>query len=191
MLEKVPAAIGHALEGVRPGLQKLVYNDAAMAGIAGSITVTSPAFEDGGPLPARYTEDGERLSPPLEWIGVPPEAQALVLLVEDADSPSLNPLVHAIVWDLPGGDGGLPEGGLASSAGSGEGHAMGRNSFLGAKYLAPDPPTGHGPHRYAFQVFALDRRPELDGTPGRGALLDAMKGRVLAKGCLIGTYQRV
>jgi Raf kinase inhibitor-like YbhB/YbcL family protein len=190
MLEKLPHAIGQALKGLQPGLESTIFHGGDVAAVPATIKIESPAFSDGAPMPARYTEDGEKVSPPLSWSGVPPEAKALVLLVEDADSPTPHPLVHAIVWDLPPHDGEIPEAGLKSKGATGEPHALGKNSFLAAEYLPPDPPTGHGPHRYVFQLYALSREPKLSGTPGRGALLDAMRGHVIAKGALTGTYER-
>jgi Raf kinase inhibitor-like YbhB/YbcL family protein len=190
MLEKMPATIGRALKGVRSGMETLVSQDDAFASVPDVIAVTSPAFRPGGEIPSRYTEDGEKLSPPLEWIGVPAEAKALVLLVEDADSPTFKPLVHAIVGELPPADGGLGEGALPTPGTGEERFGMGRNSYLHTSWLAPDPPRGHGPHRYAFELFALDEVPEFDRAPGRSALLAALRGRVIAKGMLIGTYSR-
>jgi phosphatidylethanolamine-binding protein (PEBP) family uncharacterized protein len=67
---------------------------------------------------------------------------------------------------------------------------IGRNSYLQHAYLPPDPPPGHGAHHYAFQVFALDRAPERVEAPGRGRLLELLRGHTLASGLLIGTYQR-
>jgi phosphatidylethanolamine-binding protein (PEBP) family uncharacterized protein len=66
----------------------------------------------------------------------------------------------------------------------------GRNSYLQAGWLPPDPPPGHGVHRYAFQLFALAAGPAFDGTPGRDAVVEALQGRALASGLLIGTYER-
>ena len=88
MLEKVPAAIGHLLKGVRPGLDKTVYHDARLARVDRAIAVSSPAFADGAALPARFTADGEGVSPPLAWSGVPVGAAAVLIIVEDADSPT-------------------------------------------------------------------------------------------------------
>ncbi len=98
--------------------------------------------------------------------------------------------MHAIVWNLPPGDGGIAEGALPGPQGAAAGFAMGRNSLLAPKYLPPDPPPGHGPHRYAFQLYAVDMAPTLEGTPGRGEVVWALRSHVLAKGCLIGTYER-
>ncbi len=190
MLEKLPAGIGRALKGMRSGMEHLVTQDVAFAAVPDVIAITSTAFAPDGEIPARYTEDGEKLSPPLEWIGVPPEARALVLLIEDADSPTFKPLVHAILGELPPVDGGLGEGDLPIS-GSGEVRfGMGRNSFLQQSWLPPDPPRGHGPHRYAFQLFALDEVPQFNKTPGRSALVAAMHGHVIAKGVVVATYGR-
>jgi phosphatidylethanolamine-binding protein (PEBP) family uncharacterized protein len=97
--------------------------------------------------------------------------------------------VHAIAVDLPPHDGSLPEGAL-TAAHDDAGIRVGRNSYLQAGWLPPDPPPGHGTHRYAFQVYALGPGPAFSGTPGREAVLDALQDRALASGCLIGTYER-
>jgi Raf kinase inhibitor-like YbhB/YbcL family protein len=168
----------------------LVVNDREIAGSAAArVEVFSPAFVDGGSIPPRYTADGGGLSPPLVWSGVPEKAEALVLLIEDADSPTMHPLVHGIA-SLGVRERRLQEGALPGPAGAGAARPMGRNSFLRTQYLPPDPPPGHGPHRYAFEVFALDAAAHFDGPPGRGRLLDELRRHVIAKGCLIGTYQR-
>ncbi|RYC31126.1 YbhB/YbcL family Raf kinase inhibitor-like protein [Lichenibacterium minor] len=189
MLEHMPKIVGEALRGVGPGLDKLMIN-ADFQGAPGGIAVSSPAFADGAPIPADHTEDGRKVSPPLAWRGVPPAAAEVVVVIEDADSPTPAPLVHTILLGLPGRDGALAEGELKSAGAQGRAHHLGKNSFLKAEYLPPDPPTGHGPHRYAVQVFALDAALSLDAEPGRGALVEAMQGHVMAKGLLIGTYER-
>lgn len=189
MLENVPRVVGQALRGVGPGLDKLVANR-DFADVPDGITVTSPALGPGAPIPADHTEDGRKLSPPLAWTGVPSGAREVVVLIEDADSPTPAPLVHAILLGLPGHDGQIAAGALKSAGNTGAPHRLGKNSFLKAEYLPPDPFTGHGPHRYAVQVLALDTSLAVDAGPGRGAVVDAMKGHVIAKGVLIGTYER-
>jgi Raf kinase inhibitor-like YbhB/YbcL family protein len=189
MLEHTPKILGEALKSFRPGLEKLTAND-GFAAVPASLAVSSSAFAADGPIPADYTEDGRKLSPPLAWSGVPAGTTEIVVLIEDADSPTPAPLVHTILFGLPGRDGEIAEGELKSPGGEGRTHRLGRNSFLKAEYLPPDPPTGHGPHRYAVQVFALDTPLALDDTPGRSALVKAMTGHVVAKGLLVGTYER-
>ena len=190
MLEKLPSRLGEAMRDVRAGAEELAIADTELTGINASIEVSSPAFEYNGVLPEKYTADGEGISPPIEWAGVPAGAQAVVVLVEDADSPTPEPIVHAIVWDMPGADATIPEGALQSRPRDTPSDAMGLNSYFNATYLPPDPPPGHGMHRYVFQVFALDTVPRFESPPGRTALLDCMRGHVLAKGLLIGTYGR-
>ena len=190
MLEKLPEAVGHALKGVRPGLGKIVASKAEIIDAPSTIQLESPAFADGASIPRRYTADGEKLSPPLTWRGAPEEAASLLLIVEDADSPTPVPLMHAIAWDLGPGDGALTEGALKSEAGPGAGHPMGKNSFKKAQYLPPDPPPGHGPHRYVFQIYALDRPLELSEGASKDDVVDGLKDAVIAKGVLIGAYER-
>jgi len=191
MLEHLPDAVGLALRDKRAGLDKIAFNQVDLRQGAGAITVASLAFADHAPIPADYTADGAGLSPPLQWSGVPPQAQSVVVIVEDADAPTPQPIVHAIVVGLEGANGSLAPGALPSP-----GHdpvadvTAGRNSYLRARWLPPDPPPGHGTHRYVFQVFALETGAGLGGTPGRGAVLDALRSHGIAGGYLVGTYAR-
>ena len=84
----------------------------------------------------------------------------------------------------------MQEAALPSRDNDGAGLQVGRNSYLQASWLPPDPPPGHGVHRYAFQVFALEAGASFDGEPGREAVLEAIRDHGLASGCLIGTYER-
>jgi Raf kinase inhibitor-like YbhB/YbcL family protein len=190
MLEKLPDVIGHALHGIRAGLDEIVFNTLGLRQGMASIAVSSLAFADHAPLPARYTADGEGVSPPLQWRELPAGTHSVVLLVEDADSPTPSPLVHAIVVGLPNEDGALAEGALPSDGHEGTGAHVGRNSYLQASWLPPDPPPGHGVHRYAFQVFALDAAPSFSETPGRDEVIEALRAHALASGLLIGTCER-
>ena len=190
MLENLPDAIGHALFDQRAGLDKTAFRAVDLRQGMAAITVSSLAFADHAPIPERYTADGAGISPPLQWTGVPASAASLLLIVEDADAPTPQPLVHAIVVELEASDGSLPEGALPSKDNDGSGLHIGRNSFLQAAWLPPDPPPGHGTHRYAFQMFALETGAAFEGAPGREAVLEAVREHGLASGCLIGTYER-
>lgn len=187
MLEHVPAWLGKALGGLRAGTDKLAIARPELGASFPALSITSPAFADGARLPDRFTADGAGRSPPLTW-GTPPAGTAsLALLVEDADAPAPSPLVHAVVWGLPADAGHLAEGEIVAD-GAGD---VGRNSFRREGWLPPDPPTGHGEHRYAFQLFALSSGAGDPGeAPGRTAVIEAMAGHVLAAGLLIGTYSR-
>lgn len=186
MLEHVPEWLGAALRGLRAGADKLLIAQPEIGGGFRSIALSSPAFADRTAIPYRFTADGQGVSPPLIW-GAPPEGtQSFALIVEDQDAPAPQPLVHAILWRIPAAERALAEGAMAVEGGA----ARGRNSFFGSGWLPPDPPTGHGPHHYAFQLFALDAVPDISGRPGRGALADGIAGHVLAAGLLTGTYSR-
>ena len=190
MLARVPIGVGHALRGVRAGADKAVFNAPDFVSAPVAIQVTSAAFDDGGPIPIRFTDDGTGVSPPLAWTHIPADTGALVLLIQDVDCPTPQPLVHTVAWNLPGHDGGLPAAGLPSKTSPGENITMGRNSFLKAQYLAPDPVPGHGPHRYYVQLFAMREPLDVEGHPNLHTVVKAMAGRVTARGLLIGTYER-
>jgi hypothetical protein len=187
MLEKLPEALGHALRNQRAGLEQIAFNRISAGPGTAALQLRSLAFTDHGPMPAQYSADGAGISPPLEWFGVPPGAASLLLIVEDADAPTPHPLVHAIVIDLPAADGSLPEGALKSPDHEGQCYHTGRNSYLRSAWLPPDPPPGHGVHRYCFQLFALDASPDFSGTPGRDAVLEALRRHAIASGLLVGT----
>ena len=190
MLEKLPPAVGHVLRDRRAGLDKIVFQRSGLRTGQGLLQLASLAFVDHAPLPARYTADGEGLSPPLHWQGVPAGAESLVLIVEDADAPTGEPLVHAIVVGLPAEDGSLHEGALDSPGHEGDNVHEGRNSFFRSGWLPPDPPPGHGQHRYVFQLFALGPGQPFGKTPGRDEVSEAIQQRALASGMLVGTYER-
>lgn len=189
MLEHIPHWLGHALGNVRAGAEKLAIATLDI-GSDSLLALSSPAFTDGSRLPERFTADGDGLSPPLAWSGEPEGTRSLALIVEDPDAPASDPLVHALLFDIVPGVGALDEGAIAAQVDDPALGETGRNSFLRAGWLPPDPLTGHGEHRYVFQLFALDTPIDLTGHAGRGALTQAMAGHILAAGVLTGTYSR-
>jgi Raf kinase inhibitor-like YbhB/YbcL family protein len=191
MLEKLSEKIGHMLEGQRARLDNILFNTIDLRDGTAKIALTSPAFADHAPIPPQYTADGEGVSPPLDWSGIPPATTSLALIVEDADSPTPAPLVHAIAVDIDARRKQLLEGELAETDhGKNTALNLGRNSYLSQAWLPPDPPPGHGVHRYAFQLFALADGDPFSDTPGRHELITALRNRAIASGCLIGTYSR-
>jgi Raf kinase inhibitor-like YbhB/YbcL family protein len=188
MLQNLPDFVGHALRDQRAGLDQIVFNRVPLRAGHGTITVTSGDFVDHGPLPVACTADAEGSSPTLYWSGLPAEATSVALIVEDADSPTPHPLVHAIAAGLPAADGALQGGALDDDKDAPA--TLGRNSYLQHGWLPPDPPPGHGKHRYAFQVFALGGAEPLAETPGREALTALLEARAIASGMIVGTYER-
>ncbi|MEI7036584.1 YbhB/YbcL family Raf kinase inhibitor-like protein [Fulvimonas yonginensis] len=170
--------------------------DSALAPVAfqreeagGEIEVSSPQICAGTAIPARHTAYGGGISPRLRWNPVD-GARSYALLVEDPDAPQPRPFVHWLAWNIPPGVHELPEG-VAQTARpeAVQGMCQGLNGRGQAGYFGPRPPRGDDPHRYHFQVFALDRTLALPDDAERTDLLTAMHGHVLAKGRLVATSQ--
>ena len=189
MLEKLPAGLGEALQGQRAGLENTVFERVERLAELCSVQVSSSVLGADRLLPIKYTADGSGISPPLEWHGIAPQTTHVAVLVEDADSPTPHPLVHAIVVNVDPRESSLVEGALNSPDHVGVGLETGPNSFLSHAWLPPDPPPGHGLHRYVFQVFAL-QGPRFQRAPGREELVRTIEDRCVASGYCIGTYER-
>jgi Raf kinase inhibitor-like YbhB/YbcL family protein len=191
MLEHVPQWLGAMMRNVRAGHSKLVIVSRDLDVGQGSLELSSPAFANGARLPARFTADGEGVSPPLVWRDPPEGTTSFALIVEDPDAPSTSPLVHAVVWIIPADSRRLAEGAIARDGdGAADGSDVGRSSFFTEGWLPPDPPTGHGSHDYVFQLFALRNTPTIGPNPGRDDLVEALQDNVLAAGLFVGTYSR-
>jgi len=190
MFEKLPGMIGHALREQRAGMDATVIRQLDLRQGTGAIQVASMAFVDHGPIPELFTADGDGTSPPLHWTGVPEGSAGVVVLVEDADSPTPHPLVHAIAVDLPGQDGKLHDGDLNEQGEPSVRARLGRHSLLGIGWLPPDPPPGHGLHHYVFQVYALSQTVRWDTHPGRDAVIETLQAHAVASGWMVGTYTR-
>ena len=185
MLEHVPAWLGKALRNVRAGHGKLAVARLGGAELLGrdGFSLRSAAFGDGEALDPSFTADEEdAVAPPLEWSAPPAGTVELVLVVEDPDAPTPEPFCHWLVWGLAPQRGKLLEGEAPPR--------VGKNSFGNSEWLLPDPPTGHGPHDYVFQLFALDCPLALMPGATRGDLVEAMQGHVIAAAVLTATYVR-
>lgn len=150
--------------------------------------IRSSSFAPNGAIPKRHTCEGDDVSPPLTWRGVPTAAKSLVLIVDDPDAPDpaapKTTWVHWILYNLPTSTGGLAEGIRDLPAGTAEG----KNDWSRSGYGGPCPPIGR--HRYFFKLYALDAiLPDLQ-QPTKGALERAMQGHVIAHTEVIGTYQK-
>jgi Raf kinase inhibitor-like YbhB/YbcL family protein len=143
--------------------------------------LTSSAFDEGEPIPRKYSCEGENTSPPLSWGSLPEGTRSLALIVHDPDAP-IGDFTHWLGWNVDPGGGGLEEGGHAPVEGA---NGFGENGYGG-----PCPPPGHGPHRYVHELFALDAELDLGEGASREQLEDAIEGRVLGGAELVGTYQR-
>ena len=143
------------------------------------LTVKSPAFENNKLIPKKYSCDGEEVNPPLTVKGIPKKAETLALIVDDPDAPR-GTYDHWIVWNIPPTDA-ITENSVPGTEGL---NSSGQHSYDGMC-----PPSGT--HRYFFKVYALDAKLELKPDQTKKKDLEkAMQGHILAKGELIGLYQR-
>jgi len=152
-----------------------------------AIQITSSAFNEGNPIPKKYTCDGEDISPPLAWSGVPAGAKSLALIVDDPDAP-VGTWVHWVIFGLPPTLNGLNEG-IAKTPQVEGGAIQGNNDFRRPGYGGPCPPRGKQ-HRYFLKLYALDTSLTLKAGSSKADLEKAMRGHVLAQGQLMGTYSR-
>jgi Raf kinase inhibitor-like YbhB/YbcL family protein len=139
------------------------------------MTLTSSAFEDGGPIPTKHTGEGEDVSPALSWSKVPEGTRSFALICHDPDAPLVSPgtygFVHWVLYGIPGSVTELPEGSVD--------YVKGVNNF-----------GNTGTHHYFFWLLALDSEPGLDAGLSMWELLDKIEPSVIAMNRLVGTYTR-
>jgi Raf kinase inhibitor-like YbhB/YbcL family protein len=162
-----------------------------------TITLKSAAFDDGGMIPKMFTCDGSDRSPPLEWSGVPANAQSLVLICDDPDAP-LGTWSHWVLFNLAPQvttlKAAVPPEEMIAAGDSKAGDAkspearQGTNDFGKLGYGGPCPPSGT--HRYFFRLYALDIQLDLGSSAKRSQVIKAMEGHILAEGRLMGKYKR-
>lgn len=181
--------LGTVLKGVHAGEARLAWNHPAAAAPQ-LLTLSSASFPKEGVIPRRYAGRGagENCSPALAWSRPPEGTRELVLIMEDPDAPLRRPFVHLIAHGIAPQASGLPEGALEPSAAGTP--VFGRNTFGGVGYQGPRALPGHGPHRYVFQIFALNRPLALHQPARLGDLLAAMQGSVIARGRLDGFFEQ-
>lgn len=158
-------------------------------GYAMTMKLSSTSFSNNNDIPAKYTCEGEDLSPTLTWSELPPGTKSLALIVDDPDAPDPKApkmtYVHWVLYNIPPTANSLAEG-IKTSA-LPEGTREGTNDWQRTGYGGPCPPIGK--HRYFFKLYALDTElPLKKGT--KPELENAMKGHILGTAELIGTYQK-
>ena len=181
--------IGRILRPLRSGPDNIAGNDRRIAAPT-ILHVSSPEFANRTTMPAAY-RGSKSISPPLQWSNVPELTRELVLIAEDVDVPFPRPLVHTIVYAISPERTSLEAGAIPAPKIGGTGDVsdfkLGKAAGVAPGYLAVTPIPGHGPHRYVYQLFALDTRmPAFAKPPSRKELLAAMAGHVIARGATIG-----
>lgn len=148
---------------------------------SGRMRLSSPAFSQNGPVPARHTCDGGDVIPPLEISGVPDGAKSLALVVDDPDAP-IGAWTHWTLWNVAPAVARIEEGKVPGDA------AQGVTSYGAPGYRGPCPP--YGTHRYFFKLYALDAVLTLPSSTDARALQAAMEPHVIDSAGLVGTYRR-
>ena len=180
ILVVVPCLILVLLAGCGPGEQPLEE-------VEMTLSVSGSAFQEGGKIPAKYTCEGQDISPALTWDELPAGTRSFALIMDDPDAP-IGIFTHWVLFNLPADACELPEA-VPAQAQLPDGSLQGKNDFGKTGYGGPCPPSGR-PHRYQFTLYALDQALDLKAGASKKQLLDAMPGHVLAQGILTGTYQR-
>ncbi len=149
------------------------------------LSLTSPAFKYGQQIPAKYTCDGENISPEIVWNGVPPGAKSLVLICEDLAGIGRT-FIHWVIYNIPPSAKGLPQN-VPQKTQLPDGSEQAYNTRSQIGYLGPCP--GSETHQYVFRLYALDFKIENEPPLAAGKVLSLMEGRILAKAEHMGTYR--
>jgi Raf kinase inhibitor-like YbhB/YbcL family protein len=162
---------------------KLASNSELSGGLWG-IAIHSAAFKHMEAIPEKYTQDGMNLSPPLNWSKGPNLVKEWALIVEDADAKASDgrPIVHWMVYKIPASVTELPEGASRNLP-----YPQGKN-YTGETGYAGPKPGGGKPHRYNFEIFALDTPQDWPPGATRATIRSRFEGHVLSKGVLVGLY---
>ncbi len=149
-------------------------------------TLSSNAFDQEAAIPAKFSCEGENISPPLQWGDPPEDTKSFALISDDPDAPA-GTWVHWILYNIPEDVRVLPEA-IPPEAELPDGSRHGENSFGRLDYGGPCPPSGT--HRYYFKLYALDIILDLGPGVDKETLLQAMEGHILGETELMGTYTR-
>lgn len=152
-----------------------------------AFTFTTTAFENGQPIPEKFTCDGIDVCPELVWNQPEQAIQSYAIIMDDPDAPG-GDWVHWVIYNIPSISRGFPEG-VSEAPEFADGTRQGSNSWSTIGYRGPCPPAG-GAHRYYFKLYALDTLLALASGATKAELLDAMEGHILYQTELMGTYQR-
>lgn len=151
------------------------------------VLMQSQAFEDGGIVPMKYSCFGDNVQPGFTFTDMPESAVTCAIVFHDIDvalDGRVEDGLHWVVWNIPAGAGGIPEGALPA------GSVVGRNVEDRNAYLGPGAPAGARYHHYVFELYVLNAALELPDSAGRSALLQAMEDKVVDKAAYIGRFKR-
>ena len=154
------------------------------------LSFRTSTFTHGESIPEKYTCEGEDCSPELTIGGVPDDAAALAVVVDDPDAPG-GTFTHWMLWNLPPDTVEIPENvpQLEEVPDLG-GAKQGENGFGEVGYRGPCPPEGDGPHEFRFTLYVLDEELDLDGGALRPAVQDELDAKTRDSEQFTGTFSR-
>ena len=152
-----------------------------------TLALSSTVFQNGEAIPAKYTCDGQNISPPLSWGEPPQKTQSFALIMDDPDALG-GVFTHWVLFNLPSDNCELQEAILAQAQ-LPNGALQGKNGFRKIGYGGPCPPPGHF-HRYRFTIYALDQTLDLKAGVSKKQVMNAIERHILGRGQLTGTYRR-
>jgi Raf kinase inhibitor-like YbhB/YbcL family protein len=160
------------------------------------LMLSSPAIQDGGVVPDKYTAASQSpVTPPLTWTNIPAAAQSLVLIVHDVDvvmQKGMGDNPHWIVFNIPPTTTSLAEGLPATPAlpdGSVQLSRKNGQGVVSVGYLPFAPPPGFV-HHYNFDLYALDIKLPLDTNASRADVEGAMAGHIVGKAVVETRFKR-
>lgn len=183
MLKKIifPISFCLLLSGCTAGSVVDSFKSTTTNNLKNIMTITSPAFKNGGPLAQAYSCDGAGTNPPLIFSDVPFAAKSLVLIADDPDAPR-GTFTHWVIYNIDPKVREIPTEGVPRTA------TVGNNDFGQAEYGPVCPPSGT--HRYFFRLYALDTDLNLPAGSGRAKVEAAMKGHIIAQSEIYATYKK-
>jgi len=149
------------------------------------LLIESSAFPDGGVVPDKYSFRGGNVQPDFKISHAPAETQSFAIIFHDIDvalGGNTDDVLHWVAWNIPGTTKEIPEGKLP------EGSVTGKN-VRDNSYMGPGAPPGPRYHHYVFEFFALSEKLDLPPSASRPELMEAMKGKVLAKAAYVGRFK--
>ncbi len=149
------------------------------------LLIESSAFADGAVVPDKYSFRGGNTQPDFKLSNVPENTQSFAIIFHDIDvaiGGDTGDVLHWVVWNIPGTTKQIAEGKLP------EGSVTGK-SIRSNEYMGPGAPPGPRYHHYVFEFYALSAKLDLPPTASRPELLEAMKGKVLAKAAYVGRFR--
>jgi Raf kinase inhibitor-like YbhB/YbcL family protein len=151
------------------------------------LTISSPDFKKNEFIPAKFTREGQNISPALDWTDIPPDMASIAIIMDDPDAPS-GLFTHWIIFNIPAGNKGLSQA-IPNKPVLEDNIMQGRNSAGTIGYYGPSPPPGM-PHRYQFHLYALNTIINTKAGASRKEVLDAMQGHIILSSMITGIFQR-